>query len=98
MGYNLPKRDERDIIKIAKMNGVEKLILFGSRAKGTCSERSDIDLAGRLIGLAAFLLPSMQVDCQWQFSLLMYRIRCIQKSFFPVKMEKKRKTSSMGEQ
>ncbi len=45
MKYNLPERVERDIIKIAKKNGIKKVILFGSRARGTNSERSDIDLA-----------------------------------------------------
>lgn len=45
MKYNLPERVERDIIKIAKKNSVKKIILFGSRARGTNSERSDIDLA-----------------------------------------------------
>lgn len=45
MKYNLSERVERDIIKIAKKNSVKKVILFGSRARGTNSERSDIDLA-----------------------------------------------------
>ncbi len=45
MKYNLPERVERDIIKIARKNRVKKVILFGSRARGTNSERSDIDLA-----------------------------------------------------
>ncbi len=45
MKYNLPERVEKDIVKIAKNNGVKKVILFGSRARGTNSERSDIDLA-----------------------------------------------------
>lgn len=45
MKYELDKRIERDIINIAKKNGVKKVILFGSRARGGNSERSDIDLA-----------------------------------------------------
>lgn len=45
MKYNLDKRLEEDIIKIAKKNGIKKVILFGSRARGTNTERSDIDLA-----------------------------------------------------
>lgn len=45
MKYDLPKRAEEDIIKIAKRNGVKKVILFGSRARGDNRERSDIDLA-----------------------------------------------------
>jgi predicted nucleotidyltransferase len=45
MKYNLPDRVKSDIIKFAKKNDIEKVILFGSRARGTNSERSDIDLA-----------------------------------------------------
>jgi predicted nucleotidyltransferase len=45
MKYDLEKKVEDDIIKIAKKNNVEKVILFGSRARGDNSERSDIDLA-----------------------------------------------------
>lgn len=45
MKYDLDKRIEEDIIKIAKKNGIKKIILFGSRARGDNSERNDIDLA-----------------------------------------------------
>ncbi len=45
MKYDLDKRTEEDIIKVAKKNGIKKIILFGSRARGDNSERSDIDLA-----------------------------------------------------
>lgn len=30
---------------LARQYGAEKLVLYGSRARGDCSERSDIDLA-----------------------------------------------------
>ena len=45
MSYNLDKRIENDILKFAKKNGIKEVILFGSRARGDNSERSDIDLA-----------------------------------------------------
>lgn len=45
MSYNLDKRLEREIISMARRFGIKKLILFGSRARGTNRERSDIDLA-----------------------------------------------------
>ena len=45
MTYNLDKKIECAIISLAKKFGVKKLILFGSRARGTNRERSDIDLA-----------------------------------------------------
>ena len=43
--YSLDKNLERAIISAAKIHGVKRLILFGSRARGTNHERSDIDLA-----------------------------------------------------
>ena len=45
MKYNLDKRVENDIVKIAQKNNIKRVILFGSRARGTNRERSDIDLA-----------------------------------------------------
>lgn len=47
MNYNLDKKIEREIIALAKKFGVKKLILFGSRARGTNRERSDIDFAAQ---------------------------------------------------
>ena len=35
MKYNLPERVIRDISTFAKKHSVEKVILFGSRARGT---------------------------------------------------------------
>ena len=45
MKYNLPDRVLRDISRFAKMHSITKVILFGSRARGTNTERSDIDIA-----------------------------------------------------
>ena len=42
---NLPQKVMDKIIELAKKHGVEKVILFGSRARGDNWERSDIDLA-----------------------------------------------------
>ena len=42
---NLDKKILAEIISFAQIHGVKKVILFGSRAKGTNSERSDIDIA-----------------------------------------------------
>lgn len=42
---NLEKSVADEIISLAKKHGVKKVVLYGSRAKGTNSERSDIDLA-----------------------------------------------------
>ena len=35
----------RQIIEIAKKNKIEKIVLFGSRARGDNQPKSDIDLA-----------------------------------------------------
>lgn len=45
MKCNLPSRVEREIFAIAKKHDVQKVVLFGSRARCTNSERSDIDIA-----------------------------------------------------
>lgn len=43
--YNLPKRVLRDILRFAEKYHIQRVILFGSRARGTNTERSDIDIA-----------------------------------------------------
>ena len=45
MSYNLDKEDEKRIIELAKKYRVEKVILFGSRARGDNRPDSDVDLA-----------------------------------------------------
>ena len=45
MKYNLPDRILRELSFLAKKYSVTKIILFGSRARGTNTERSDIDIA-----------------------------------------------------
>lgn len=42
---NLPENAKNGIIKLAEEYGIEKVILFGSRARGDNRERSDIDIA-----------------------------------------------------
>ena len=41
----VPDRVLREITAIARNSGAGKVILFGSRARGTHTERSDIDIA-----------------------------------------------------
>lgn len=43
--YDLPERVEKEIAEFALISSVEKVTLFGSRARGTNTERSDIDIA-----------------------------------------------------
>lgn len=45
MGYDLPERVVKDIVTFAKRYFVRKVILFGLRARGNNTERSDIDIA-----------------------------------------------------
>lgn len=45
MKYNLPERVVKDIAAFAIKHDIQKVSLFGSRAKGTYTERSDIDIA-----------------------------------------------------
>ena len=45
MKYNLPDRILRELSAFAQKYSVARIILFGSRARGTNTERSDIDIA-----------------------------------------------------
>lgn len=45
MTYNLPERVIKEITLFAKANSITKVVLFGSRARGTHTERSDVDIA-----------------------------------------------------
>lgn len=45
MKYNLPDRILRELSVFAQKYSVARIILFGSRARGTNTERSDIDIA-----------------------------------------------------
>ncbi len=43
--YNVPERIIKELSFFSRKNKVRKVVLFGSRARGNCTERSDIDLA-----------------------------------------------------
>lgn len=45
MTYNLSERMIREIAVYARRHSVDRIVLFGSRARGTNTERSDVDLA-----------------------------------------------------
>ncbi len=45
MKYNLPDQVLRELSSFAQKHSVTKIMLFGSRARGTNTERSDIDIA-----------------------------------------------------
>ncbi|MCI9442500.1 MAG: nucleotidyltransferase domain-containing protein [Ruminococcus sp.] len=45
MAYHLDEHIKKEIIALAQEYGIKKVVLFGSRARGTNRERSDIDLA-----------------------------------------------------
>lgn len=44
MKYHLPDRVVRELYSFAQKHAITKIVLFGSRARGTNTERSDIDL------------------------------------------------------
>ena len=46
MKYNIPERVLKDISAFAKKYSINKVILFGSRARGDNTERSDIAVYG----------------------------------------------------
>ncbi len=43
--FGLPQKIINEIISAAKENKIEKIFLFGSRARGDFNEKSDIDIA-----------------------------------------------------
>ena len=45
MKYNISERVLKDITVLAIKHDIQKIVLFGSRARGTHRERSDIDIA-----------------------------------------------------
>lgn len=45
MKYNIPGRVLREMTTFAKNSHIQKIVLFCSRARGTNTERSDIDIA-----------------------------------------------------
>lgn len=61
MKYDLPERLVNEISRFAKKSGIRKIILFGSRAKGTNTKRSDIDIAvyGEILILFTGMLRKM---------------------------------------
>lgn len=54
MKYNINDNVLADIRAFARKNGVRRVVLFGSRARGTHSPRSDIDLAATGGNVAEF--------------------------------------------
>ena len=70
MAYNLPDAVLQDISRFAEKHGIRRVLLFGSRARGTQTERSDIDLAISGGNAAAFTLA---VDEETD-TLLMYDV------------------------
>ena len=45
MKYHLSDRIVRELCSFAQKYAVTKIVLFGSRARGTNTERSDVDIA-----------------------------------------------------
>lgn len=70
MKYNVPERVIRDITVLSREYDIRKVILFGSRARGTHTERSDIDIAISGGNTAAF---SIDID-ERAHTLLMFDV------------------------
>ena len=68
---NLPDRVLKEIRTFAAEHGVQKIILFGSRASGTNSQRSDIDIAVTGGDFSAFFYWDVQEKVH---SLLMFDV------------------------
>ena len=71
---NLDKKILQNLLALAKEFGVKKMALFGSRARGDCHERSDIDLAVWGIGDARLYLDFEEAVEERTMTLLSFDI------------------------
>ncbi len=70
--YGLSNTEIKDIIQVLKKNKkIKKVVLFGSRAKGTFKNGSDIDLA--LIGNDLSLNDVLDLSVEIEYLFLPYR-------------------------
>lgn len=58
--YNLPKRIENELALMAEKYNISKIILFGSRARGDNTDKSDVDIA--VYGCEDFARFSLDVE------------------------------------
>lgn len=58
--YGIPEKLSSRLCELANKHGAGKLVLFGSRARGSASDRSDIDLAA--YGVPASLRSRMRLE------------------------------------
>ena len=73
MSYGLPPETIARITRVlAAHPGVERAILYGSRAKGTQRDSSDIDLC--LVGESLTLTEQMKIESELDDLLLPYKI------------------------
>lgn len=45
MNYDLPERLVHELSEFAREHAIDRIVLFGSRARGTNTQRSDVDIA-----------------------------------------------------
>ena len=76
--YGLPEIDFNKVVSILKSNSkVEQAVLFGSRAKGTFSNGSDVDIAVmgetlKLKDILEILDEIEQLFLPWKFDLVIF--------------------------
>lgn len=76
--YGLQNADINQIIEVLSRNGrIDQIILFGSRAKGTFTEGSDVDIAlkGSELNLSDILEAAVNLDellLPYKFDLVIY--------------------------
>lgn len=76
--YGLLESDINQIVSVLQLNrNITKIVLFGSRAKGTYHAGSDVDLAlsGANLGLQDVLDLSIEIDklsLPYMFDLILY--------------------------
>lgn len=76
--YNLKETLQNEIIQIAKKNNVEKVILFGSRARGDNGDTSDIDLAVYSGNYSSFAVDLEECNTLLKFDVVNLQSVCNQ--------------------
>ena len=79
-GY-LPSNLTPQLSDLAQKYGADRLVLFGSRARGDHKERSDIDLA--VFGLDYAMASRLRLDLEDLPTLLSFDLVCVDENTSP---------------
>lgn len=85
MSIHIPEHLPEQLADLARKNGTQRLVLFGSRARGDHHERSDIDLA--VFGLDSTKAGQLRLALEDLPTLLSFDLVCVDKNTSPALLE-----------